>query len=973
MIYLGKIFISIQLCFFISTLALASKESPKEKKNILKIIDEEIKTIKNFGKMTPRLKHRILELQSDKIAIIKEQENKKFIHGIKKFKHPRSFYFSNSISLYQQLIRNGLKIIKTHPRYNGIGEIYLVMALNDQDHGQGKKVERYLLQALRKTYKEQQKYPILVHLAEYYYNKKNYKKAVKIYNSILKNQKDEWISKHYFNAAWCNLKEKNFPRALDMLETAYHLGQENGNQSLQDQVIESFHIFYITTESLDRGVIFLKKNLAAPIAPLFKFVNFAALQGRLKDSIALLKLLKNEIKKKKETKYLAQYYLTAFKTYRQFSHYKNSYNMAKNFYKLDKIKHRSISPEIKEEFKEEIKGLVGFLQSTLVKNVRKNFANYKKEELNRIISFFSILAHIDEKHKKTYYFFQGESYYSVHLYKKSIFAYKKSILSTVPLLPTKEIEKTILNYIGTINLANFDEKKKLEHIEFTYKTYLKIYPKDEKSKKIYKGLFSIFLKSNRPVEAEALLSKYIKNHATDQTNQKSYILSILDFYIDKKNAQKLSDWIYKLRNEPNFNFDNAYILKTEEILAQILFSNYEKMENNRQFKEASMGYEKLSNSNFPSKIRANSALKRAQLLSKIGNIPESFIWLKKAIKTFNKDQNSKNIENYFFLTKRYMLKQNFNTALGSSLFLLNQFYKDKNSNNDELFETIINLSLTLGKDIHVRDHFKEREKYNISQTMEKAMGNLIVDHYLMFRSYNQLFNFYYENKNLVYLYDKYFNVFKTIYWQRYKKQKALSIIKELSLVQKIAKSFTETIDSYKKLESDKKAFMLGQIKIFPDPITKNKKQKFNEDFFNKELEKTIQELKAVNESYLKLSKAGFPEITLRCYLSLEKMYHFLGKSITNLNPGDQPPEFLVPFKKMMKDLGGQLISESIDYKKSAKTLINKYSLFSSINGLVTKSDSISGWDISFPVDRLISPSALTKNMINHEYKLREVK
>ena len=47
------------------------------------LINQEIKTIKSIGRIGPKLQHRLLELNSERIKLLKEQENQVFLSSPK--------------------------------------------------------------------------------------------------------------------------------------------------------------------------------------------------------------------------------------------------------------------------------------------------------------------------------------------------------------------------------------------------------------------------------------------------------------------------------------------------------------------------------------------------------------------------------------------------------------------------------------------------------------------------------------------------------------------------------------------------------------------------------------------------------------------------------------------------------------------------------------------------------------------------
>ncbi|MEI8348147.1 MAG: hypothetical protein WCG27_11815, partial [Pseudomonadota bacterium] len=171
-----------------------------------RLVDEEVRTIKAAHPLTVQLKHRLFELNIEKIKLVQEKENKIYLESSveKKTASPKDSFFTQTYDLYKKIIKFGQEIIADYPSFKNIVAIYYSMAITTRDYAPKRndpQMERFLLVALRLAGKETTiAHQSHVSLAEYYYNLKKYKEAVAHYNIVLEVTSDEWYPKHLYNA-----------------------------------------------------------------------------------------------------------------------------------------------------------------------------------------------------------------------------------------------------------------------------------------------------------------------------------------------------------------------------------------------------------------------------------------------------------------------------------------------------------------------------------------------------------------------------------------------------------------------------------------------------------------------------------------------------------------------------------------------------------------------------------------------------
>ena len=432
------------------------------------LILKEEKAIKQRGSLGPKLQYRLLELKSEKIRLMIEKENEQFLNA-KKRNHPKSWYFKKSKKVFNTVKRMGLKIISKYPKFNKTARIYYTLALNERDYGDDKDTEYYLKLSL----KHAQKHDKIIHnakasLAEYYYNNKNYILAVKYYNDVIKNKEDDWYTRHLFNQAWCLLKINQMDKALNNLEISFKESSNPRYISMREQILESFVVFFVHGKKIREGIIFYKDNVIDPTDYLISMAKKTAHKGLFKDTKAVLSKALDNAKALKRTKKVIEIRLNELDIYRNFKKFKLYFKTAVELNILSFKKEMTAIQ--RSEAVNKISSLVGYLQIRLTGNLKLNNKSYEDKKLEKIISYFKILANLDKINKEKYYYYIGETFYSVKKYKESATAYTEAINISINKRsirdPSTLQEKIFKSFLSLIGSTGFDKKLNLKNTIF---------------------------------------------------------------------------------------------------------------------------------------------------------------------------------------------------------------------------------------------------------------------------------------------------------------------------------------------------------------------------------------------------------------------------------------------------------------------------------------------------------------------------
>ena len=924
------------------------------------LLNEEVKTIKALGAggggLGPRLKFRLIELHSEQIKLIKEKENAVFLASVgTKKRRRKSAYFRKSRSLFLKTQKMGLRLIKRHPSFKYKGALFYTLALNSRDFGGEKNTEYFLIKALKFTPKGLPKvHSIKTTLAEIYYNNKKYDKAIRYYDDVLVNTRDEWHSKHLYNASWCYFKKKDYNKAIDLLKKSYKYGSHKKYVSLRDQVLDSIGLFHIFAKRVEEGVDFYLTHVEEPVQYLVKMAKKTTREGSFKDTRFILSALKNA-KKKNQVDEQVMIHLNEMEIYRTFKQYDLFFNVSLALEKIHLIK--PLSAEDRDDAVKKVKSLVGLQQVRLTKNLKMDVEDHDPKKRDRVIKYFDILSSFEPHNRDQYHYFQGETTYALGLnkmaasfYKKAFdFSKKNSNLITVKAAnakkaknPSKEFlkveaeklklkRKIMDSLFAVLAKENLSKKNQNRLTKYTFENHLVYWPVDSRTQKLYPKLFNLYLKEKKIKNSLRVLELYIANYKSDSEKQRAMLTRQIDMHIKAKNSDKLAYWINKLQGG-YFAFKPDYIEKATLVLGGLLFQGFQKLEDSGKREEALKGYISLyENEKYPKDIKGKSALRTSLIELKLGNIKGSYEWIKKSLVQFNKKKAFEQKNQMIAAAERYSLLQNFKYSALLSTVLLKEFCQKKFKQKETLYTNSVYHQLLENNLSAAMSNQKRGARCGVKQKKRDMLSLQIVNFLSKNRKYRSFFKFYASKKSNLKLEAPFTEAILEMYWDtRYHGLKNLNnSLKKLlkrrvssNTLNKKLKTNIDQIFSFEKFEK-KYSGMVTQR------LTQTKK--FDQPLFNKELEANLISLKQLTDAAKPLLNSGNPNVMLGVYVVLTDKTGQVVKKIQAFTPSNVPKEFVQGFKKAMMNLTRPLHNQTITYKSTGKKIINKYKIFSLYN------------------------------------------
>lgn len=923
-----RLFFTFFLLYSASTFSAELKdpalEAAEKWTKLMNLINKEIQTIKSNKYSGPELRHRLFELYSEKIKLIKEKENLKLLKADPKniAANGKDSYFKASREQYMTAQKYALNLIKEYPQYNRINELYYALAINSRDYGTSVETEQFLKLSIKHSKENSQTmYNAKTSLAEFYYNNKRYNEAVTYYQDILKNTDDEWYGKHLYNASWCYLKERHFKRALELIKEAFETTKNKKFVSMKEQINNAIGIFYVQADATREGIEFYENN-TAPSAPWLLMLASASMsKNDFSVTEEVIRAALKDTKKRKDTNMELKVRLAQLDIYRESKKDELYFETANNI--LDLSKKNKLDPDDLGITINKIKEVAGFMQINLVKDKNREEVTFNKEDYKKIMRYFDILSTMDKKNKNQYRYYQGETALSTHDFATALKYYVRAVLNSKIAKDSGEVtRKSLEALISTIELAKLKKQKENEYAIFAFKNFVHIYPQSDKSQAIYQKLFNIYFELHKTNKAVNVLLVYKFHYKDDVKIHREMLTQILDSYIKEKNTDKLAFWINKIE-KGYLNFEQEYVQNSIAILGSLLFDKYQSMEKLGKYKEAMKGYESIYDSKqYPRRIKAEAAYAIAALYQEQNNAKTSYKWLQKSLGLYENKDLVKVTPSLLVLAKGYRLLQNFELSSELANQISKRFCEVDFVGKDGFYELIIsNSAIGDAKSSKLLSLENDNKKCRLDKRFVEKTQMVNFDRLILNDNMKEITAYleaHADNEKLARQMGRYL---KFKFWQApmQAKEKMKKDIMAMN-AQNPALDLQGMFTQYDRvLEFREKTRNLKfEFTILP---------KFDEEKYNSEMEQYFSIIAELNKEAVALSKDSTPEEVILIREVLSSPYYSLVNSVNSFIPQGVDAKYLEGFKQGMRQITESLAAKGLQVDREKMAYLEKNNFF----------------------------------------------
>lgn len=880
---------------------------------LMGLVNTEMKILEGAKRKGPDMLYRMLELHSERLKLIHEKNNNDFMTGSLKPNGNRNkeSYFAETRAYYQKTKEFGLSMTRD-PKNPHKASILFVLALNSRDYGRDTITEKYLLDtiSLVKDPHHSLRHHAETALADFYYNEKRFPEAITFYERVIKKTEDDWLTKHLFNLSWCYLKSHNFPKAIASIREAYTLSKNASYVNIKDQVLENIGSFYVYAGRPLEGLEFYLSNEKDPIPHLMPMAMKASDKGHQKETEEILASVQKLIDKNEWFKYQEQLfhtYLDFYRHYNRFADHEKTSRQLVGYYKKAGLEPKLKLPvEMKDDAIEKMRSVAGFLQVKLAKNMKEDKADFDEKEMEIVLKYFSHLIVLDSSRKVEYFYFRAETYYSVRRYKEAAPSYVEAV-NEAKLVKNLDIARKSLN--SMLSLTGQEVLEKTENrkfLIFAYSEHLGLWPRDEKSELIYPKLFEIYRESQDDAKATGVLRAYNKSYPEHLKDQQKLMTQVLDQFIDKKATAKLAHWIHQFK-EGFLAFSPETIEKTEIVLGNILFIQYQEMAKKGDKLSAAKGFESIYvNKLYTDKVKSQSAFFAALAWLEMGETVVSYNWQALAHARMTEEEKLERRVEQLKISERMYKLQDFVTSYRLSESLLKKFCSLKDDTQNRFYEIAIMTSLV-------------EEKPLVAEGITKAYSQCISKPEIQNNALAMIYQYYEKQGDFFglrkFVKGHHIEPYATQY--RYSLQKWYWEKKDLNLKTSIMSEFKdlrhpETVAWANENELFEQAHKemndMSEILIWNKP-------KFNGEEFNKNLEAYLLRAQNFKNKYGNLTQSSQTDLAILSTRLFSKFYLEVGDKIQSLSPAGMDAATVKDFKGAMKEVSSQFISASKQYDR----------------------------------------------------------
>jgi len=919
------------ILFFFSSLVYSNdKEKRSEYLNILdQEINEIVRLSKSVGRKNPTIFVRMMYVFIQKGKLLKEEENEKFlrISPKKRIDLDKRRFFKKSERNFKKakkIANFGVRKFKNFPGkgyfFHGLSEVALELGEKKDFHENLKKVFRNSKKGSDIHKKSS------ITLAEYYYNKKSFSKAIRFYENGLKGKKDRWWTKDAYNLSWCYLLTNNNRKALRLLKQVYYLSKNPNFIDVSYRSERELGYFFVMAGKFSDSIKFYKAGDGNLEDKLVRVSKYLIRKGK---HTAAEKLLEYGLSSIDEREKKTNLELQILKLYSKFGKYSKHLKTSKKIYK--KAKKDQLDNYQLEIFKNELKLVVGIIQKQVIsKRYRKN-KRLLKRRLFQTIRYFEYLARLEESDSYKWNFLAGETYFGRKNYKKSLLYYERILLSFKSSQKNKIVKKALEGFLASLKKAKIEKEKKESLTIFGLKNIILFEPKTKRSNLSHQRLFSLYLKKKKINECENIIFNYSKLFRGESKILEEMITKVMSFYKKNGNKKSLYFWAQKIKNK-EFRVGPILIKKSNLILLSLKFSKVESDNVKGNKREALAGYLKIyKNSKNDSEVRKNSAFNAAVIFYEGKDLRRSYYWVKKALNLIPRKEVFKFEKTIISIADELFNRRYFKESSDLYFSSLKKVCFTKSKNKSLLLKNSVLIYLSNGSHKKALESLKWGDRCKIDSDTKNFVRLELVKYFNEnsklsdLEKYLDLFS---ANKKirpfLIFYYDK----LKTYLLRsgRFEKSnrvksKMLNYYKQSkSLGNKVPLEGLEAISKIVKNNIDKKVSRFNRVFFH-----------FPENKFNKILKYKLKKLDEITSECLNLMSLGSSYGIVNGYNILIKAYDDFINEVLRFTPKGRSKEYISSFRASMKRLVGPLEKRGREFRYEAKEKILKNSILSHEN------------------------------------------
>jgi tetratricopeptide (TPR) repeat protein len=898
----------------------------KRREQIIEIINEELSEVSRLAKQTkyknPDHLLRMAELNLEKARLWREKENQEYLalSNKKRRQTNKKRYFKKSTSYFNRATKYCKSITKRYKKYKNMPDVYYILGFNAKESGNTKLAAKYLSLATKKSRKNSTvNIRSKISLAELYFNKKQFSKAIPLYEKALRYHKDKWWTKDSFNLAWCYYRTKKRDKAIAKMKEVFSKSKNSKYVDMSDQVQRDIGVMFATTSRVNEGIRFYKNLNVDFVAQLLIIAKSLKTQGKYSEAVKVLgEALRYE--KREQNRILVHIeQLDLFSKYNRYARHLSVTNTLFNYYnkkKIDRDAYKKLLFHAKKQ------GAI--LQKQVASKTYKRLRKTRNSKAKMATRYFYIVASISPKDFQEYKYLEAETYALVAKKKDALNAYWTVYTSGDGKFKKRAMDGTL----SSLNTKYISSKDKNVWYEKVYPEFIKNYRSDKRHKIIYQKLFKVYSDQRKYKIAKNTLDQYAKDYPRDYKIQEAMIGNLVD--IDRKNKDKnaIKVWILAVDNK-KYTVTPKYRLKLRELLTSMQIGGVQKDLERGNKAKALAGYKNVLKDPYATpKAKINAKYNIAALYFELRDVDNSYKWSLAALRDMNSSQTSQFADSFVTIAKFYFMKLQFNKSIALQKTILDKLCSRKNRTKNTLFKNASYLALSEGKIKEVDELISKASICGVSKSYITEVEFSLLDEYRqkkMYREYEFLVNKLAQNpKNTGELISD-LEVLISVNRNLGNQSKVAQLKKRKMKYYALAKK-----KKYKISADDYDAIILDDLAGLSRTSNRIKSMRlsFPEKIFNSTMQRKLKLLDTFTNSVIKVQKVGSAKGIIESYKTLIDTYDAVIKSIDSFSPPGKSTDYVKSFKMSMSSLTKSLKKTKEGYRKSLLDSISKNNIIS---------------------------------------------
>lgn len=903
---------------------------------IFEIIDQELSEVSRLSSQVqatnPDLLLRMAELYLEKARLYREAENEKYlaIDAQKRSSVNKSSYFRDSNKNFDRARNVCNRLLKKFPRYSKKADIYYILAFDAKERDQSKKAAKYFQLANRYSGKTSEtKTKSQAALAEIYYNNREYRKAIPLYEQSLRKNVDRWWTKDSFNLAWCYYRIKRYDRAIDLMKNVYQRSSNSQFIDMSALVLRDIGLFYADSNKMDEGIRFYQSANVEAISQLVKVGDYLTSKGNFTSA---LKVYETALKYEKDESERATIMMQELELYEKFGRVSSHYKLSQELVRLSQ--RNILNSDQKERLKYHIDKNAAVLQKKTASNIYRNVKSTRVKLGSLAVGYFQLSQIMDPSKTNEKTFLQGETYFAMGYYVSALNKYIEAYDYASAQKDRKVMGDSLEGMLAVLGSRRLSSKTKDKYYEKVYTRYLAFDNNSKRAKEIHQKLFNVYDDKNDLKQAEMTLATYATIFPTDYKIQEAMLAKIMEKYRKAKNYTEVKRLVSDIDSK-KYKVSAKYDRSVRKLLTNIQMEHVQSQLKSGKKKEALIGYlDVYGREDSTKNAKKNSAYNLAVLYYELGDVVNAYKWSNISLDHMHGKEVFKFEDTYITIASFLFERLQFEASSELSMKTLLKECRLGSRNKDLMFKNASFIQIADQKPARVEEYLKLTDRCGISPKVEAQI------HY-------ELAKIYAQNSQ----WDDLVNKIKILDRAKGQKTKSIELAEKLRAayikngeISRAAQIERENKSRYYQLKKSRYKIPVESVDViaeyYLDDLKSIEKQfksievRFPENTFNATLKQKFSFLDKVTNSALKVSQTGSGRGIVSSYNILINCYANLIEQVENVKIENKSADYIKSFQASMSKVLGPIKSKMAQYQKELKQQINTYSILSDESDLV---------------------------------------